>query len=332
MQDNISIIVEKLGCENIEKIQELYENFRQRSAIDYNFELMPLEFKNFKEIILRNLLEGFILFENSIAKGFLLYALTDYNSIELNLIHTIDNQDISLRKKTLLSSMLDEVKEKTGWNTISYPMLGIQQSFVRDITSLGFKMIGQSVVKFKFNQGFCRQIFKKAVFPELGAGYSISSWKDEYFEQACRIIYDTFKISNDACFDPRFATVEGSKDVVNKIVTSIYGSFLPEAVSVLLYNGKPEGICFANLTSPFIANIPLVGVVSNHKNKGYGKYLLKNSVETLIKYVDTGIISAYEVNATVDTDNFPALKMYRRIGFREDITYPHAYRCLKALS
>ena len=33
-----------------------------------------------------------------------------------------------------------------------------------------------------------------------------------------------------------------------------------------------------------------------------------------------------EVNASTETDNYPALKMYRRLGFKEDYYYPQAYR------
>ena len=36
-----------------------------------------------------------------------------------------------------------------------------------------------------------------------------------------------------------------------------------------------------------------------------------------------------EVNVTTETNNYKALKMYRRIGFREDFCYPQAYLMTK---
>ena len=100
---------------------------------------------------------------------------------------------------------------------------------------------------------------------------------------------------------------------------------MPEATSILLYNGAAEGVCFINLTNAVIANIPLIGVRKGHKNKGFGKHLLKHSLLELLKLISQGKIISCEINATVETDNFPALRMYRSIGFREDFTYPHAY-------
>ncbi len=100
---------------------------------------------------------------------------------------------------------------------------------------------------------------------------------------------------------------------------------MPEETSVLLYNGKVEGICFANLTNQITANIPLVGIRKGHRHKGFGEYLLRNSVHRIIQKIISGQLVLKEVNATVETENFPALRMYRKIGFREDHSYAHAY-------
>ena len=103
----------------------------------------------------------------------------------------------------------------------------------------------------------------------------------------------------------------------------MYGKFLPNATSVLLYKKKPVGICFANITAGRIANIPLVGMLKEHCSKGLGEALLYNTMKLL---TEKSGLSLSELNASTETDNYAALKMYRRLGFKEDYYYTQAYR------
>ncbi|OGI30530.1 MAG: hypothetical protein A2287_03315 [Candidatus Melainabacteria bacterium RIFOXYA12_FULL_32_12] len=323
MQEIHTIKVEELNNNNIEQIQALYEDFKVKSTTDYKFDIPPLEYEDFKNIATQDVLKGFVLFEDSEPKGFLLYVLEQHKAIELNIIFVPDNDN--QKRTVLLKAFLDCIKDKDDWNVVSYPMLGIQESFTRDISLLGFKLIGQAIVKFKFDNIISYQILKNLTLPELPEGYRIATWQNEYFEQASQAIHDTFKTATDTNFDPRFLTLEGSKDVVNKIVSNIFGFFLPECTAVIIHNDELIGVCFADITDVLTANIPLIGVKQAHKNKGFGKYLLKNSVASIIESIQQGKIYATEVNAAVETDNFAALRMYRKIGFKEDYTYPHAY-------
>ena len=54
-------------------------------------------------------------------------------------------------------------------------------------------------------------------------------------------------------------------------------------------------------------------------------FVLKASVSTLRKWVQSGIKDFSEVNVTTETDNYGALKMYRNVGFKEDYAYTQAY-------
>jgi ribosomal protein S18 acetylase RimI-like enzyme len=325
MIETSTIMIEELNSRNIDKISELYEDFKTKSSLDYKFEIPPLEYEDFKTVVNENILKGFVLFENLTPTGFLLYVIEEHKAIELNIIYVINDEHAIKRRKLLLKSLLDQVKDKSDWNVISYPMLGVQENFVRDITLFGFNLIGQAIVKFKFDNIISYKILASQTMSDLPEGYKITYWSDEYFEKASEAICDTFKNSNDANFDPRFLTLEGSREVVLRIISNIFGQFLPESTSILLYNQKLAGICFANVTDAHSANVPLIGIKKEHKNKGFGKYLLKNTVMSVIQNVQVGKVYAKEVNAAVDTDNYPALRMYRKIGFREEYTYPHAY-------
>ena len=45
----------------------------------------------------------------------------------------------------------------------------------------------------------------------------------------------------------------------------------------------------------------------------------------------TGDTVTVTVNVTTETNNYKALKLYRRIGFKEDFCYPQAYLLQKSL-
>ena len=100
---------------------------------------------------------------------------------------------------------------------------------------------------------------------------------------------------------------------------------MPEVTSVLLYNDKPVGFAFANVTGGKIANLPLVAIEKEHRGHGFSEHLLNRSIKTIVDWTKLGKRAFSEVNVTTETNNYKALKMYRRIGFREDFCYPQAY-------
>ena len=100
---------------------------------------------------------------------------------------------------------------------------------------------------------------------------------------------------------------------------------MPEAVSVLLHNNVPCGFVFANITGGKIANVPLVAIDKAHRGKGYSELLLNRTIKILVDWTKLGKRVFTEVNVTTETNNYKALKMYRKVGFKEDFCYPQAY-------
>lgn len=120
-------------------------------------------------------------------------------------------------------------------------------------------------------------------------------------------------------------SLDGTYDILNKIVTNVYADYLPEASSVLFYNNKPVGFCFANITGSKIVNIPIFAIAKDHQAKGLSKFLLARTLNTIIKYSDENVYPITEINTNTETNNFQALKMYRNLGFKEDYNYPQSY-------
>lgn len=301
----------------------VYDDFKSHSLSDYKFELDPLDYDDFIDCVERGLIKCIILLEDEIPTAFMVYTTEISEAIELNLIHCLGDENTNMKRKLLLEKFLQMENELLKTKVVTYPMLGTQEGFVTDIANYDFKMVGVAVVRFNFNNSGSLDLFKNYTPSFLPPEYKITGWKDEYFEDAARIVNSSFKDTSDAQFDPRFTTVEGAKDIVEKITSEVYGAFLPECTTVLLHNEKPVGVCFTNITAGKIANIPIIGIEHSHCYKGLGEVLLYTAIKNLMK-VDS--MSLEEVNASTETDNYPAVKMYRRLGFREDYYYPQAFR------
>ena len=303
----------------------IYNDFKNRAVIDYNFELEPLDYAGFVDAVRRDLIKCIILLEDTIPVAFLIYTTTISESVELNIIHSYKMENMEERAKVLITEFLDETCFDREDKVVCYPLLGKQQDLINAASEFGFKFIGTVVLRFMMYGTNSKEILDMYESQPLPDEYYLTDWNIRYFDDAVKVVQTAFKDSSDALFDPRFKTLDGCDDILAKIVENIYAEFLPEATTVLLYNGKPAGFCFVNLTDGRIANLPIVALSPEHQGKGLSKLMLKQSLEKLIAMSKSGKRAISEVNTTTETDNYQALKLYRHLGFKEDYNYAQAY-------
>ena len=303
----------------------VYNDFKAKAVDEYKFELEPLPYEEFVDAVEKDYMKCIVLKENEIPTAFLVYTTSISEAVELNLIHCLGTEDELTKIKLLIEKFLELTEVERQTKVVSYPMLGHQAVFTADISKYGFKYIGLAVLRFMMGNASSERILENMKLSEKPSEYKIVSYDPSYREDAVRIIHESFRDTQDAIYDTRFKTIEGTKDIINKVVDSIYGEFLPEVTSVLLYNDKPVGFAFANVTGGKIANLPLVAIEKEHRGHGFSEHLLNRSIKTIVDWTKLGKKVFSEVNVTTETNNYKALKMYRRIGFREDFCYPQAY-------
>lgn len=323
MTETTQYKVRKYSDEYKNIFKGVYNNFKDRAFSEYQFELEPLEYEDFADGIENGLIECLILLESEIPTAFMVYTTAISEALELNLIHCLGDENLNMKRRLLMDKFIELNKDLMKSKVVTYPMLGSQDTFTQEITNYGFKLIGLAVERFNFENLKSKEIFANFTPAQMPEKYNITDWDAKFCDEMINVINTAFKDTSDALFDPRFSSKEGCTDILNKIVTSVYGKFLPDCTSVLLCDEKPVGICFTNITAGRIANIPLIGMGKEHCSKGLGEALLYNSVSKLIKNYGNSLM---EVNASTETDNYPALKMYRRLGFKEDYYYPQAYK------
>ena len=314
-----------LTAENYEKFEDIYEDFRSKAASEYNFELEPLDYVGFLEALDKDLIRCIALYEDDEPQAFLVYTTAISEAFELNIIHTLNHNDFNTKAKELLTKFLEVTQTLRKSKIVCYPMLGEQKSLISVIAKLGFKFVGIEVLRFKFDTNASQEIFDRARIVKLPEEYEVVSWKDMYFDDAVEVIHEAFQDSSDALFDPRFTTEEGTRDILTKIVKDVYAEFMPNSSSVLLYNGKPVGFAFMNLTSGTIVNIPIVGIRQEHQGKGLSTIMLKHSMDYVLKAVYRYETPISEINTTTETNNLQALRLYKNLGFIEDYSYPQSY-------
>lgn len=329
MADTSSYEVELLNSNIYKFFAGVYNDFKAKAVSEYKFELEPLPYEEFIDAVEKDYMKCIVLKENEIPTAFLVYTTSISESIELNLIHCLGTEDELTKIRLLIEKFLELTEVERQTKVVSYPMIGHQSVFTADISKYGFKYIGLAVLRFMMGNASSERILENMKLSERPSEYKLVSYDPSYREDAVRIIHESFRDTQDAVYDTRFKTIEGTKDIINKVVDNIYGEFLPEVTSVLLYNDKPVGFAFANVTGGKIANLPLVAIEKEHRGHGFSEHLLNRSIKTIVDWTKLGKRVFSEVNVTTETNNYKALKMYRRIGFREDFCYPQAYLMAK---
>lgn len=317
--------VEILNSSTFKIFKGVYNDFKSNAVSEYKFELEPLSYEEFIDAVEQGYLKCIVLKENEIPTAFLVYTTSISESIELNLVHCLGTEDEIVKQKLLIEKFLELTELERQNKVVSYPMLGHQSVFTADIAKYGFKFIGLAVLRFVMGNASSERILENMKLEEKPDEYKIVSYSDDFREDVIKLIHESFRDTQDAIYDTRYKSLEGTRDIINKIVENIYGEFLPEATSVLLYEDKPCGIVFANVTGGKIANVPLVAVEKSHRGKRFSELLLNRTIKMFVDWTRLGKRDFSEVNVTTETNNYKALKMYRKIGFREDFCYPQAY-------
>lgn len=303
----------------------VYNNFRSKCASDYKFEIEPLNYDEFIEYFNKKLINCIILLEDDIPTGFLAYSCASSDVIELFLIHILGSENIDEKRDALMENFMLETTQRRKQALVSYPMLGVQTDYRDRAANFGFKFIDLGVMVFDINNKRLIKEIEQLNLYSIPIGYKIVPYSDIYSDELAGVILKSFDKSSDINFDVRFGSIEGCRDIVEKITKSVYGRFLSHSSKVLLHENKLIGFCLSNVTGDSIGNIPLVGILKEHRGMGLSKLLLKSVVGDVVKLNQSGLVTLSEINASVDLDNSHAVKMYEDAGFTRSYSYPQAY-------
>ena len=144
--------------------------------------------------------------------------------------------------------------------------------------------------------------------PELPAGYRFIPWEDALLESHAEVLFYSFLDEIDAGVFPSLGSRLGCSHLMSEIRRK--PGFLPEATWLL---AGPEGYCGtvqAVRERTGIGAIQNLGVTWSHRGRGLGSALL---LQALHGFRGAGLGRAL-LEVTVQND--PAVRLYRRLGFR----------------
>lgn len=322
----------KLTIENIDRIAPLYEDFKSRAKEEFSWDNEPVEFNHLKQAFNQNIVEGYLVEDTAQTEplAFMLMVEEAHRAIEINTIFVTQDDEVKNVIDRLMRQMIADLKTRNGFEVVSYAMLGRQEKLMRPMPWYGFKLVGQAIAKYNIMDPVTLQILKQQELTPLPQGFKLDTWQPHYAGGVSEAIYEAFSKATDSLWDPRFKSLLGAKKVVGMLTQDVMGTFLPKATSVLLKDDTPVGVCFLIQSSMTSGNIPLIGVNPQVKKdtpdvKHLGSHLLKACLENALQQILAGEMGMLDISATHDTDNINAIKMYRRMGFRETDNYPHAY-------
>ena len=207
---------------NIYKIfAGVYNDFKAKAVSEYKFELEPLPYEEFIDAVEKKYMQCVVLKENEIPTAFLVYTTSISESIELNIIHCLGTEDEVTKVKLLLEKFLELTETERQSKVVSYPMIGHQSVFTADIAKFGFKYIGLAVLRFMMGNASSERILENMKLSERPEYYKIVSYEDSYRDDAIRVIHESFCDTQDAIYDTRFKSIEGTKDIINKMICVI---------------------------------------------------------------------------------------------------------------
>jgi len=316
----------RITTESMDVLRPLYQRFSERARPDYHWSYDPVDFGQFQKAVSAKILQGYWVEDTASSGpvGLMLYRHEEHRALEVNVIYS-ELED----KKTILDRLMrlfiQDIREEPGWDVVSYAMLGQQEHFIRTICWYGFKPVGQAILNLDFMDSISLQILKQQQLSPPGPEYAIEPWQPQHAGEVAQSIFEAFSDATDALWDPRFRTLNGARKVVGLLTNDLMGKFLPSCTMLALKDGIPVGFCFLVQDDVTSGNIPLIGVRPSEAGKGLGNLLLQAAINQCIDDMLAGKNTILKISTTMDTDNIPAIKMYRRMGFREEYNYPHVY-------
>ena len=143
--------------------------------------------------------------------------------------------------------------------------------------------------------------------PELPRGFAWLGWRDDLLDAHAEVKFACFRDELDAFVFPSLGHRAGCGDLMWNIASR--ATFVPEATWLL---ASPFGACATvqGLRDKYAGAIQNLGVTPDHRGRGLGQLLL---LKALHGFRRAGLRAAYlEVTAS----NVPAVRLYRRFGFR----------------
>lgn len=144
---------------------------------------------------------------------------------------------------------------------------------------------------------------------ELPAGYVWVPWSSDVLERHATVLFHSFRDTVDAEILPSLASLVGCRMLLHRLAQ--WRGFCPSAQCLVGTETREDAACLqAVLDVDHHGVIINVAVLPGHRGRGLGTALLRRALRSLFR------VGARRVYLEVTASNVPAMRLYRRHGFR----------------
>jgi GNAT superfamily N-acetyltransferase len=148
--------------------------------------------------------------------------------------------------------------------------------------------------------------------PRLPDGFTVAAWSCELVDVHADMLFGSFHQEIDAQVFPSLGDRQGSLSLMIEMTRK--RSFLPEATWLLLGPLGPCGTVQSLRERDGVGSIQNIGILPSWRGRGLGEALL---LQALCGFRQAGLRRAL---LEVTAQNDPAIRLYRRLGFRRSKT------------
>jgi len=250
-------------------------------------------------------LAGFVAFESSAAVGYSFYVLEEQKGLIGGLFVSPRFPQEAIGR-LLIEEMLCNLRAVPQLTRIEAQLMPFSGPVNAPLLEQGFRLFIRQFMLLELNK-----------MGESNAGASdglrLTRWNDRFFEHCAKLIYLSYANHVDGEINDQYRSRNGAlKFLKNIILLPGCGQFVPGA-SFVLHEPGSDGLVAAVLTSevaPGVGHTTQICVQPGFQGHGIGRMLMQTSAEAL-RSMKFG-----EMTLTVTSENYSAVKLYDKLGFR----------------
>jgi GNAT superfamily N-acetyltransferase len=248
--------------------------------------------------------EGFLAMEDDTVIAMALYARDEPSIIGCLVLPAYEGQHV---EKTLINKVFTELREGgasriQGGFLMNHP--GVHIPIREELQSLGFITAEELEMALSFSDREIPPV-------DIDHPYAVVPYSPSYKQDMITIKYEGNRGATGNPLVQGVSSREETEQEVQKVLSGIFGAFLPSASVMLLHEEEPIGCTTCVRRPDSIAILTNVTVLPQYRNRGLGKALVMESLQQLHR------LRVSRVQLSVVASNEPAMKIYTDLGFKE---------------
>lgn len=288
-----------------EQLQPLLEEeiAEWRTKLDWDFRPSAELVRRFAGM---QALDGFVLLAGSKIAGFT-YSVAEEGKGLVGDLYVSPEYRTVQRESQLLEAVLNSMWPAPGMRRIEAQLMMLSSPF------------NHPVPQELYFRAYPRRFFEADLDrvldlpPKDPAGAAITPWSEHRQEDAARLIATAYTGHIDSLINDQYRSIPGARRFLTNIVQYLgCGTFFAPASYIAWERTSRTacGLCLASLVAADVGHITQLCVAPGQRNSGLGYEMLRRSLVALAAN------GARRVSLTVTASNEAAIRLYERVGFR----------------